>query len=325
MEENKANVVENTSMVKSQYCQESKQRKRISKSVNTKYEIYEHRTNPIKRSQSVAKCSTVGSKVVKNKTITPKPATKLDPNNDQDQREIEARLARIEKFGAVTRDLPNSGWTTYYGKPAFEAYGRGSSCSQLISYNVMPHKGANNPKTIQSHYAALIKAKKIKQVNHVPRNPVEVKQGGPIEEKKEVVHLPMESPDLINHPRFTSLDPTVKKDTKIPSNKYTPVNTDRRKSKKAQKRQKKRKPVKQSVSFDGLKYMNVRENLLEQLQVKKNDKEKLAWKVTQCYPYQLDNPQQLKESTLAWESKPVAGMASRVCDKVSELLHPVPD
>ena len=105
----------------------------------------------------------------------------------------------------VTRDLPNSAWTTYYGKPAFEAYGRGgTSCAQLISHNVMPHKGANNPKTIQSHYVALIKGQKTRSITHVPRNPIEVQVPSVPEERKDVINLPMEAPDLINNPRFTA-------------------------------------------------------------------------------------------------------------------------
>jgi hypothetical protein len=75
----------------------------------------------------------------------------------------------------VTRDLPNSAFTTYYGKPAFEAYGRGGSNTNLLSHNVMPHKGDNHPKSVQSYYSALIKGKKTASsvnVTHVPRKPI---------------------------------------------------------------------------------------------------------------------------------------------------------
>jgi hypothetical protein len=72
----------------------------------------------------------------------------------------------------VTRNLPNSSFTTYYGKPAFEAYGRGSSAKNLKSHNVMPHKGENNPKDVQTYYTALLKGRQIKAVSHIPRNPI---------------------------------------------------------------------------------------------------------------------------------------------------------
>jgi len=37
----------------------------------------------------------------------------------------------------------------------------------------MPHKGANNPKNVQSYYTALLKAKKHANSTFIPRKPVE--------------------------------------------------------------------------------------------------------------------------------------------------------
>jgi hypothetical protein len=73
----------------------------------------------------------------------------------------------------VTRDLPNSAFTTYYGKPTFEAYGRGSSKSNLKTHNIMPHLGDNKPAEMQTYYAALIKGRKVNCSAYIPRKPVE--------------------------------------------------------------------------------------------------------------------------------------------------------
>lgn len=93
--EPRAQIIANTSEVKSEYCKDHP-RKRISKSTNTKYEIYEYQRGQVKRSQSQVNCSSVGSKVIKEKKIESAvkktEPRKLDPNNSADQREIQARL-----------------------------------------------------------------------------------------------------------------------------------------------------------------------------------------------------------------------------------------
>jgi len=61
--------------------------------------------------------------------------------------------------------LPDSALTTYFGKPAFHAYGNGNSnpvnggiiygdC--LKTHNINPHSGGNNPKFSQVHVRALM-------------------------------------------------------------------------------------------------------------------------------------------------------------------------
>lgn len=58
---------------------------------------------------------------------------------------------------ATTRWLPNSAFSTYFGRPAFENYGRGNvnpthgGClygQYMLSHNVNPHKGTHQPKYI---------------------------------------------------------------------------------------------------------------------------------------------------------------------------------
>jgi len=45
----------------------------------------------------------------------------------------------------LSRDLPDSAFTTYFGKPAFSNYGSGSNSNQKKSFNIMPHAGKNHP------------------------------------------------------------------------------------------------------------------------------------------------------------------------------------
>jgi len=72
------------------------------------------------------------------------------------------------QFKQTTRWIPNSSFTTYFGKPPFENYGRGNTHpidggliygTYLYSHNVHPHRGNNHPKNIQSYPIALMKAK----------------------------------------------------------------------------------------------------------------------------------------------------------------------
>lgn len=83
------------------------------------------------------------------------------------------RKQKIKQFNYFTRNLPNSAFTTYYGRPAFESYGRCNSSSQLKTHNVMPHKGENHPKVKQTYEGALLKGQHIKASDHLPRKPIQ--------------------------------------------------------------------------------------------------------------------------------------------------------
>lgn len=86
---------------------------------------------------------------MKSKLIKYKPqAVKLDPEYQKER--IERRKERIQKMEETTRWLPNTAFTTYFGKPAFENYGRANvhppvgGCvygQYLLSHNVNPHRG----------------------------------------------------------------------------------------------------------------------------------------------------------------------------------------
>ena len=45
----------------------------------------------------------------------------------------------------LSRELPDSAFITYFGKPAFANYGCGSTSKQKKTFNIMPHAGQNHP------------------------------------------------------------------------------------------------------------------------------------------------------------------------------------
>ena len=83
----------------------------------------------------------------------------MDPNNEEDLLEINNRKNKIKNFKMLSRELPDSAFTTYFGKPAFSNYGSGSTSAQKKSFNVMPHAGKNHPEYNQSYEGALKKGK----------------------------------------------------------------------------------------------------------------------------------------------------------------------
>lgn len=105
--------------------------------------------------------SGVKSKLFSTKTV--KKAKILDPVLEKDK--LDRRKQRIKKFSEQTKWLPNTAFTTYYGKPAFENYGRGNVRpatggiiygNYLKTHNVNPHRGKKNPNSKQSYNNALM-------------------------------------------------------------------------------------------------------------------------------------------------------------------------
>lgn len=81
----------------------------------------------------------------------------------------------IKKLNQSTRWMPNSAFTTYFGKPAFENYGQGNIKptygglmygDYLKTHNIAPHEGQNNPEYSQVYGTAEKKALQKK-----PRSP----------------------------------------------------------------------------------------------------------------------------------------------------------
>ncbi|KAL4438892.1 hypothetical protein ABPG74_016612 [Tetrahymena malaccensis] len=95
-----------------------------------------------------------------------------------DENRLKQREKRIQKFAENSRQLPNSAFTTYYGKPAFENYGNANvkdknqpfiSGNYLKSHNVNPHRGETQPEYEQTFQNAINLGKE--EVNpHPPRH-----------------------------------------------------------------------------------------------------------------------------------------------------------
>jgi len=78
-----------------------------------------------------------------------------------------SQINRLKKFYNTTRWLPNSAFTTYFGKPAFENYGYGNTNpvygglfygNYMLSHNMNPIDGANHPPEKQVYSSAMMKS-----------------------------------------------------------------------------------------------------------------------------------------------------------------------
>jgi hypothetical protein len=74
---------------------------------------------------------------------------------------------RLKNFYNTTRWLPNSAFTTYFGKPAFENYGYGNLNpvygglfygNYMLSHNINPIDGENRPEEKQVYSSSMLKA-----------------------------------------------------------------------------------------------------------------------------------------------------------------------
>jgi hypothetical protein len=89
----------------------------------------------------------------------------------EEQRAIDEKIKQLKLDG---RMLPNSAMTTYFGKPAFHAYGNGNtrptngglSYGQYMkTHNINPHSGDNHPEFAQVYAHAMLEPKMIAYKN----------------------------------------------------------------------------------------------------------------------------------------------------------------
>lgn len=104
---------------------------------------------------------------LQTKDRRPLSASKSTTSIKQDTDRLKRQETRIKKLHQTTRWLPNSAFTTYYGKPAFANYGIGNTNPStggflygdyLKSHNIAPHEGKNNPLYSQVYKEAETKA-----------------------------------------------------------------------------------------------------------------------------------------------------------------------
>lgn len=85
----------------------------------------------------------------------------------EEQRNIDEKIKQLKLEG---RMLPNSAMTTYFGKPAFHAYGNANTKptyggpmygSYMKTHNINPHSGDNHPEFTQVYAHAMLEPKSV--------------------------------------------------------------------------------------------------------------------------------------------------------------------
>ena len=146
------------------------------------------------------------------------------------------QINRLKKFYNTTRWLPNSAFTTYFGKPAFENYGYGNTNpvygglfygNYMLSHNMNPIDGANHPEEKQVYSSAMMKSVQRKGVRRPspPRKVPEEIRNTPeelqeIRTRKQIFQLPN------NFPSRDIIPPNLLKARYFRSGKNTPENSE---------------------------------------------------------------------------------------------------
>lgn len=146
------------------------------------------------------------------------------------------QIERLKKFYNTTRWLPNSAFTTYFGKPAFENYGYGNLNptygglfygNYMLSHNVNPMDGQNKPETKQVYSSAMLKSIKrneIRRPSPPRKTPDEIRNTqdelDDIRGRNPIFQLPN------NFPPRDIIKPNLVKARVFRSGKNTPVDSD---------------------------------------------------------------------------------------------------
>ena len=146
------------------------------------------------------------------------------------------QINRLKQFYNTTRWLPNSAFTTYFGKPAFENYGYGNTNpvygglfygNYMLSHNMNPIDGANHPEEKQVYSSAMMKSVQRKGVRRPspPRKVPEEIRNTPeelqeIKTRKQIFQLPN------NFPSRDIIPPNLLKARYFRSGKNTPENSE---------------------------------------------------------------------------------------------------
>ena len=147
-----------------------------------------------------------------------------------------SQINRLKKFYNTTRWLPNSAFTTYFGKPAFENYGYGNTNpvygglfygNYMLSHNMNPIDGANHPPEKQVYSSAMMKSMQRKGIRRPspPRKVPEEIRNTPeelqeIRTRKQIFQLPN------NFPSRDIIPPNLLKARYFRSGKNTPQDSE---------------------------------------------------------------------------------------------------
>ena len=146
------------------------------------------------------------------------------------------QINRLKQFYNTTRWLPNSAFTTYFGKPAFENYGYGNTNpvygglfygNYMLSHNMNPIDGANHPEEKQVYSSAMMKSllrKGIRRPSPPRKVPEEIRNTPEelqeIRTRKQIFQLPN------NFPSRDIIPPNLLKSRYFRSGKNTPENSE---------------------------------------------------------------------------------------------------
>lgn len=143
---------------------------------------------------------------------------------------------RLRKFNETTRWLPNSAFTTYFGKPAFENYGYGNTNpvygglfygNYMLSHNMNPMDGPNHPEERQVYSSALMKCSQgppIRRPEPPRKTPEEIRNTP--EELEEIMNRKKIFQEPNNYPARDIIPPNLTKCRKFRSGRNTPVNSE---------------------------------------------------------------------------------------------------
>jgi len=157
-------------------------------------------------------------------------------SKDKNKGPSKTQINRLKKFYNTTRWLPNSAFTTYFGKPAFENYGYGNTNpvygglfygNYMLSHNMNPIDGANHPPEKQVYSSAMMKSLQRKGIRKPspPRKVPEEIRNTPeelqeIRTRKQIFQLPN------NFPSRDIIPPNLLKARYFRSGKNTPENSE---------------------------------------------------------------------------------------------------
>ena len=145
-----------------------------------------------------------------------------------------SQINKLKKFYYSTRYLPNSAFTTYFGKPAFENYGNGNINpvyggliygNYMLSHNMNPIDGVNHPHEKQVYSSAMMKSlqRSIIRRPSPPRKELEEIRNTPEELKEIRTRMPIfQLPN--NFPSRYIIPPNLLKTNYFNNGKNTPEN-----------------------------------------------------------------------------------------------------
>lgn len=156
-------------------------------------------------------------------------------NRTKSKGPTKSQINRLKRFYNTTRWIPNSSFTTFFGKPAFENYGYGNTNpvygglfygNYMLSHNINPVDGSNLPEEKQVYASCMEKANKNRksrkpepprkvpdEIRNTPEELDQIKLRNPIfQHINNFANREIQKPNLITAKYFKSPKGTPKKE-----------------------------------------------------------------------------------------------------------------